>query len=176
MQNSKFLERCNIDLVMEPVDTNDGATTGDYVSFQNYRRCAIVLAMGDGTAASDIDMTVYQATDNSGTGAKALTVLETGRIYRKSAATYAAYAAVTAWTEVSQSTAATDYTPDDNGEEVGLQVLELDASDLDTTNGFDHIRCDLTDPGAAKICSAFYIMFDPVYSHDPALMLDPKTQ
>ncbi len=167
----KLLERLNLVLCAEPVDTNDGATTGDYVSMSQYESCLVVLLMGDGTAASDIDILLYQATTAAGGDVKVLNALETGRIYRKSAADYATLAASTGlWTKVTQATADEAYEPDDSGEEVGIIALEVKASDLDVTNGFDWIRADFTDPGAAKICGFLYILGDPKNANAPELM------
>jgi hypothetical protein len=161
-----FLETHQVQLVMAPVDANDGATTGDYFDMSKCSECEIVVAFGDGTAGSDLDIALYQSDDNAGTTTAVLNCLETGRIYTKYAATYAAYAALTAWTQVTQETADEKHEPDDNGEAVGLMSYRVLASDL--TDGYRYIRADLTDPGQAKIAAALYIgtLYD---QGDPAL-------
>jgi len=172
--NSKMLERLQIVPIMAPVDTNDGATTGDYVSLKGFKRCLVVVVYGDGTAASDLDLVLYQATTVAGAGAKVLNALQTGRIYRKGAADYATLAAAAStWEKITQATADEKYEPSDNGEEVGMIALEIMAEDLDCDGGFDCIRCDLTDPGAAKIAAGLYILGDPVNAAAPELMLSP---
>jgi len=171
MSNSKGLERLQVVLAGEPADV-DGTSglTGDYFDLSAYERVMCVCAFGDGTAASDLDMLVYQASDNGGTGAKVLNALQTGRIYTMYSTTYALYAALTGWTKVTQATADEQYTPTDNGEAVGVMVLELKADDLDNANSFTHIRCDLSDPGAAKIAALLYIGLDPKTATLPELM------
>jgi len=169
--SSKILERIQIHPVMLPVDLNDGATTGDYVSLKNYERCLVVLVCGDGTAGSDVDVLLYQSTDvaNSLTDAKVLDCLETGRIYTKEHAT--ALTGVGTWTKETQATADEAWDPEDSGEQVLLWGFEVLASDLDVANGFDCIRADITAPGAAKIGAALYILADPKYPAAPELML-----
>jgi len=167
---AKLLERLQIQPVMAPVDLNDGATTGAYVSLKNYESCLCVLVCGDGTAGSDLSISMYQATAVAGTGAKVLNCLETGRIYVKTAGTWALVAAIGQWTEETQATADETYTDTDSGEEVQIWAFEVKASDLDVTNGFDCIRMDIADPGAAKLGAALYILGDPVTEIDPPLM------
>lgn len=171
--SKKALERMHIVLGAAPVDFNDGATTGDYVSLKHYKRCLVVIAYGDGTAGSDLAYDLYQATAVAGTGAKVLNALSTGRIYTMDAATYAAYAALTVWTEDTQATADQQWADATNGEAVGICALEVRAEDLDIDGGFDCIRCDVSDPGAAKIGVLLYILMDPDESAAPILMRDP---
>jgi len=157
---SKIIERFQFIPVMEPADLNGGATTGDYVKVNNAKRVGVLVILGDGTAgdANDLDLLLYQATDTSGTSAKVLNALETGRIYTMYAASLAAMQALTAITKVTQATPDEQYTPTDDGESVGIIWVEINPQDLDVDNGFDCIRCDLTQPGAAKICAAVYVI------------------
>jgi hypothetical protein len=170
MSNAKVLERCAVNLAAEPADINGGATTGDYFDLSKFERVLVVLAMGDGTAGNDVDIKVYQAQDNAGTGAKVLNALQTGRIYTRYAADLATHLAQTAWTKVTQATADEAYEPTDNGEAVGSICLELRAGDLDVQNDFTHIRADLTNPGASKICALLYIGIDARDAYAPELM------
>ena len=168
----KMLEQINLVMPNVPKDANDAISTGDYVSMAQYARCLVVALMGDGTAGSDLDIVLYQATTAAGAGAKVLNCLETGRIYRKSAADFATLAASTTgvWTKVTQATADEQYAPADSGEEVGIMAVEIMASDLDQDGGFDWIRADFTDPGAAKLCGFLYILGEPRNSAAPELM------
>jgi len=170
--SSKMLERINIELAATITDTNGSAITGDYVSLTQHDRCLILCIMGDGTAgdANDLDLLIYQATDVAGGSAKVLNALETGRIYTKYGADFTAVAALTGWTKVTQATADEQYCPTDSGESVGMIALEIEAADLDTDNGFCCIRCDTSNPGAAKYAAIVYIMGDPKYPADPTLM------
>ncbi len=151
---------------------DDTMQTGDYISLKNYGKCLILIAYGDGSATTgDITVTLYQSTDvaNSQGDAKALNCLVTGRIYEKVNGT--TLAAVGQWTKVTQSTADEVYDDTDSGEELGMIALEVKPSDLDVTNGFDCIRCDLTAITSAKIACALYILMDPKYPAAPDLML-----
>lgn len=174
--SSKLLERLQLVLAIEPKDLNGAGATGDYVCLSHYRRCLIVVLFGDGTAGNDIDALLYQATDKAGGSAKVLNVLKTGRIYTKEAASFAALAAIGAWTKETQATPDEQWTPDDSGEQVGLWGFEIMASDLDVANGFDHIRCDISDPSAAKVVAVLYILGDPDYPAAPELMLSAVEQ
>ena len=95
----RFLEKCFPVLAAVPVDFNDAAVTGDFVSMKGWGGCAVMILYGDGTAGSDLQYTLSQATTVAGAGAKVLNALETGRIFTMDAATYAAYAllAATHW-------------------------------------------------------------------------------
>lgn len=166
---TKLLERFQVVPVGLPKDLNDGATTGDYVSLKNYGRCLVLLLCGDGTAGSDVSLTLYQATDVAGTGAKALNALLTGRVYTKEHAS--ALTGVGQWTEETVSTATNTHAPADSGEQVLLWGLEVMSTDLDTDGGFDCLRVDINDPGAAKIGAALYILGDPRYAAAPAAQL-----
>lgn len=168
MSNMRGLERIMPVLGAEPADFNGGATTGDYFDMAAYERCLIIFGYGDGSAGSDPQVSVHQSDDNSGTTTAVLNALQTGTIYRMQAATYAAYAALTAYSKITQATADEKYEPTDNGEAVGIIALEIKAADL--TDGYRYIRCDVTDPGASKVCFLLYIGLDPKFAAAPELM------
>ncbi len=171
--SKKGLERIFPRQLFAPVDLNTATNTSDYMSFANYKTCVVVLFMGDGTAGSDVNFTCYQATSSAGAGAKALTVLETGRIYSQYGADETAYEALTSLTKVTQGTAAASTALADTGESVGTLMIELRDTDLDGDNDFTHFRVDVNDAGAAKIGVAVAIMMDPVYGAAPESMIDP---
>jgi len=155
MSNARILERFQIVQAMDIADTNSAATTGDYFDMSKCERCLVLVIMGDGTAASDLDVSVHQSDDSSGTTTAVLNCLQTGRIFTKYAASFTAAQALTGWTQATQATADEAYEPEDTGESVGLIALEIKASDL--TDGYRYIRADLTDPGAAKYAAMVYI-------------------
>jgi hypothetical protein len=156
-------------------DINASAITGDYVSFVKYRRILVLVAMADGTATTgDIELKLYQATDNAGSDAKVLNCLETGRIYTRYAADYATVAALTtAWTKVTQATADETYTDATSGEACGCIALEVRAEDLDADNKFTHMRADVSATSSSKIIALLYIGADPASQCDPTLMAVP---
>jgi hypothetical protein len=162
---SKIIERFQFIPVMLPVDSNDAAVTGDYICLKGAKRVGVLVQMGIGTASSDLDIALYQATTVAGGSAKVLNCLQTGRIYRLAAATdLATLQALTAITKVTQATADELYEPADSGELGGWMYVEVEPQDLDVDGGFDCIRADLTDPGAAKIVAACYVieLADPI--------------
>jgi len=170
----KMLEQIQIHPIWPGYVVDDGdddtVATGDYVCLKDYDNCLVLIAFGDGTATSgDIDIEVYQATDNAGTGAKALNALETGRIYSKVHAT--TLAAVGQWTEETQATADEVYDDEASGEKLGMIACEIMASDLDADNGFDHIRVDLDTISSAKLVCGLYILGGAKHQLSPALML-----
>ena len=169
--NSKLLERVQIVPAQAagPADINGAGVTGDYVSLKNYDRVLILIYAGDGSAGGDLTVDIYQATDVSGTDAKVLNALETGRIYTKQNAS--SFAAVGQWTKETQATADEEYTDATSGEQVNLWALEVMASDLDVDNGFDCFRADLADPGAAKVVGMLYVLYGASYPSAPEDML-----
>jgi len=169
--NSKLLERLNLHPIFEPADLNGAGATGDYVCMAHYRRCIVLILAGDGTASKDIDIALYQATSSAGAGAKVLNALETGRIYTREGANFAALAAISHWTKETQATADEQWAPEDSGEQCLMWALEIRAEDLDADNGFDCIRADVSDPTASKIVAGVYIMGDPDYPSAPELMM-----
>jgi hypothetical protein len=150
---------------------DDTVATGDYVSMKDYENLLILIAFADGTATSgDIDIEVYQATDtsNSLSDAKALNVLETGRIWSKVHASD--LSAVGQWTKATQATADEIYDDETSGEELGMIALEIKASDLDADGGFCAVRADLDTVSSAKLVCGLYILGNPKVSTSPDLM------
>lgn len=170
------LEEMQIHPIMDAYVVDDGdddtCATGDYISLKNYGKVLVLWAFNDGTATTgDIDIEVYQSTDvtNSLGDAKALDVCVTGRIYTKMHAT--TLAAEGTWTKVTQATADEIYDDETSGEQLGMIGVEIQASDLDTTNGFDCIRVDLDTISSAKLICGLYILMDPKYAAAPERML-----
>lgn len=162
------LEQLNIVEGFPPVDLQTGANNGDYVSLENYKHVAVVFVSGIGTPGDDPTLTIQQASDVAGTGAKALNFTE---IFRKQAATSLASTGV--WTRTTQ-TAANTYTNATSAEEALIWVVEFDADMLDVDNGFDCIRGTVADVGAnAQPGYLLYLLSEPRYPAKPANMLSP---
>jgi len=159
---SLFLEDAQIVQAIVPVDLASADNTGDFVSLINYRRLLFVVSTGIGSAGNDIVIDANQATAADGTGVKALTKIT--RIHHKVGAT--AISAVGTFTEVEQTAAASyDSVGIDEAENEALLVIEVNAEDLDTDNGFEWVRFDVADVGTgAHLGSALYILLDPRYS------------
>lgn len=150
------------------VDLQTAANTGDWVAARDFDKVAVVFISGVGTAGDDPTLTIQQATDNAGTGAKALNF---ATIYRKQAAT--SLAAVTAWTKTTQ-TAANTYTNATAAEEPLIWWAEFAGDDLDVANGFDHIRATVADVGGnAQPGYLFYLGRHGRYAQAPANKVSP---
>jgi hypothetical protein len=150
----------NMQLVLAdaPSDLAAAAVTGDWVSLKNYAHCAIVLLKAAGAVGEAPTITVRQAQDVSGTGAKNLTAVT--RVDTKSAADITT---IGQFTKTTQAAAAT-YTPAAGNTEA-IYVIEFDSDQLDINNGFDCIQANIADVGAtAQIGALLYILTDCRYA------------
>jgi hypothetical protein len=156
--NKHILEKLQIVAAIIPVDTQTGANNGDWVSLKNYGRCAIVVYKAAGVAGDDPVITVRQAQDVAGTGAKALTFT---RIDSK----VGVQTGVGQFTTNTQA-AANTYTDAVSAEAQGVFVIDIPADDLDVDNGFDCVQVQIPDTGAAgaQIGSALYLLHEPRYA------------
>lgn len=164
----KLVQEAQIVPAFIPVDAAAGAKVGDFVSLSKFRHCAIVAIKADGAAGEDITFTVEQAKDVAGTGAKALTFTE---VYEKVGADLAA---IGQFSKVTQA-AANTYENTASGEAEAVFVIEIDAEQLDTTNGFSAIRVSTDDPGAtAQLIAVFYVLTHPRYRDEtvPSAIVD----
>ena len=175
LANAKMLERFQVQPAVVPQDLDGGAAkTGAYVSLVHFARVLVLVVFGDGSAGDDVEIKLYQAKDTSGTDAKVLNSIQTGRIYSKKGATEAALKAVGAFTKDTQAVADELYVDTDSGEAAGLYAVEVQQSDLD--DGFNSIRADILSAdgaSAAKLAAALYIMGDPSYPAAPEAMVSP---
>ena len=151
----RFLEQAQIAAGFLPVDLSTGTASlreGDWVSLENFNHIAIVLYKDGGTAGDDVTLTVEQATDASGTGAKALNFTT---VARKQAADLFT---VGQWAKATQP-AGNTYTDADSAEQELLWVVEFDADELDVANGYRFVRATVNDVGAnAQLGCLFYIL------------------
>ena len=161
------LETMMIVPAIRPVDLQDGANNGAFVSLKNYAHCAVVFHSAVGTGGDDPTINLNQATDVSGTSSKSLSVIDT--IYVKQAAT--SLASTGQWSKVTQSAAAT-YTEATSAEQEALWVVEFDADELDVDNGFDCVQLTVADIGSnAQLGAAYYILTQPRLPAAPENML-----
>lgn len=158
--NLHLLEKIQIAAGFVPVDLSGGANNGDWVSLKNYGRCAIVLFKAAGTAGDDPTLTLQQATDVAGAGAKNLTferidVKQGGDLF--AIGTFATIA-----------NADHDYTEATSAEAQAIWVIDVKATDLDIAGGFDCIRATVGDVGAnAQLGALLYLLHDPRFSSNP---------
>ena len=110
-----------------------------------------------GTAGSDPSFTVLQASDNAGTGSKAL-ALDTDRVHKKQAATNLASTPI--FEGASADITSNVITNGTLAEEVALYVIDILPSDLDIANDFTHVSLTIADAGtgSAQYVAAFMLL------------------
>ncbi len=154
-----IVENIGIEAAIAPKDITGAAQNGTWVSLKNFRHLAVVLHQGawaGGTPA----VTLQQASDVSGTGAKSAPI---PFFWRKAAVTAGQFAktAVVSDTFNLPATANT------------VTVIEMDADQLDTNNGFDCVRVQIASPGAnADLLGVTYLLSNTRFAE--AAMPDAK--
>ena len=141
-------KEAKIVLANVPVDINNLAVTGDYVSMKGYGHLTIVLQFGaNGTGVA---LTLKQSTDvtNSLSDEKALSFT---KIYTNVGL------ATTDLTE----TAVTSDTITLGNDPNNLYVVEVDARDLDVNNGFDCVRFNYASGAGTTLLSVLYVLTEP---------------
>ena len=157
---SRLTDRILVVPAFNPVDLQGGANDGDWVSLGKYREAIAVLFKDAGTAGDDPTVTLEQAQDFAGAGAKALTFTE---IFRRQNANIFT---VGQRTKVTQAAAAT-YTDAVSAELEAVWEIPIRASMLDGDNGFHTFRMRVADVGSnAQIGAAFYILGEPRYAQE----------
>lgn len=136
-----------------PVNLATAANAGDWVSMADFDRIAIVIFKGVGTAGEDPTITLQQATDASGTGAKALNFV---RVDVKQGALLTAIGEFTTTIQ----TAANTYTNATLAETQAIIVIDVMASDLDVNNSFKFIQASIADVGTdSQIGCGLYLAY-----------------
>lgn len=155
----RLIDKCQIEAGAVPIDTTGAAVTGDYVSMKDYSHLTITIMQGawaGGTPA----VTLLQASDVAATGEKALAFTKR---WTKVAGTGTTYTETT----VSSNTFNLPATANT------INVLEIDAADLDADNGFDCVRVGIASPGAnADLVAVHYVLSGARYPS--ASIADPK--
>lgn len=146
-------KEAKIVLANVPVDINNLAVTGDYVSMKGYGHLTIILQFGaNGTGVA---LTLKQATDvtNSASDEKALSFTKI-------------YANVGLATTDLTETAVTSDTITLGNDPNNLYVIEIDARSLDVPNGFDCVRFNYASGAGTTILSVLYILSEPRYDQN----------
>jgi len=113
--------------------------TGDRISLDGVKRVTFLIAVGAGTAATAFAAGLLQHDAASAGVSKALSI---SNVY------YHKVGLATSFTKVAPSVAANSYDLQvDLGDNVALIAFEVLAEDLDRTNGFSHVSCDLSGAG-----------------------------
>jgi len=156
--NVDFAEQVQVVSGFLPVDMSSGANNGDWVSLKGYERCTIILFKNAGTAGDDPTLTLQQATAVAGTGAKDLAVID--KVYKKQDTTLTGVGTFTLDTQ----SAATSYTDATSAEDAAIWVIDVQAEELDVTNGFDCIQASIADVGTnAQIGAVLYLLWPARY-------------
>lgn len=164
-----FLENHQIVVGFRPVDLSAAANSGDWVSLQNYKHVAVVFHSAIGTAGDDPVLTIKQASDATGTGAKALTI-NSAKAFKKQAAT--SLASTGTWSAASADVSSNTVTNDTSAEQEALWVVEFDSDELDTDNGFFFVQASVADVGTnAQLGACYYILSEPRYPAKATAML-----
>jgi hypothetical protein len=157
MDNARLVEFSRIIPAFGPVDTDGAAQNGPWVSMENYRRCAIVLRSG-AWAGGNAAITLEQAQDEAGTGAKALSFDKYYEVFN---------AADTPDDQVSETAVSNDTYNFAGADKV--HVIEVRAADLDVNNGFKFLRVRTASPGAnAYLIAANYLLYKGGHVAKPA--------
>jgi len=154
--NRAFCEIAQICSGFVPVNLATAANNGDWVNMQYYHKLVVVFFKGAGTAGDDPTLTLLQAMSNSGGSSKALNFT---KIWVKQGT----LTSVTQYTLTTQS-AANTYTDATSAEVEAIWVVEIDAADLDTANGFKFVQASVADVGSnAQIGALLYLGIDSRY-------------
>lgn len=150
--NNLLVEAAQIVSAIVPVDSQSAANNGDWVSMKNFDRLTVIVFKAAGTAGDDPVITMKQATDVSGTSAKALNFT---RVDSK----VGAQTGIGSFTTNTQA-AGNTYTDTASAEAQGIFVIEFQSSDLDVANGFDCVQLSIPDTGSAgaQLLCGLYIL------------------
>ena len=164
--NTRLLESIDIVPAFTPGQDINTDASGDWVSLKNYDGCLVCFHKAAGTAGDDPVISLLQATTVSGTSSKALNI---NHLYAKVGAT--AISGVSTFTKYSGTAAATVDLVSAFGTDIlsdvgeSLIVVDVRASDLDVSNGFDCISLFIEgdDVANATLSDAWYILYGARY-------------
>lgn len=150
--NQLLVESAQVVMAIVPVDSQAGANAGDWVSMKDFDRLTVIVIKAAGVAGDDPVLTMKQATDVSGTAAKALNFT---RVDSK----VGVQTGIGAFTANIQA-AGNTYTDLVSAESQGIFAIEFQAADLDVNGGFDCVQLSIPDTGAAgaQLLSAIYLL------------------
>jgi hypothetical protein len=152
----KLVESSQIVAGFVPLDLQT-ARDGDWVSLRDFNHLTVIFFKGTGTDGDDPIVTLQQATDNAGAGAKALNLTD---VWRKQGADVQAVGQFTRTTQAP----ATSYTNTDGHQQL-IWVFEIDADMLDVDGGFRYVRASLNDTGVnPQLGCVLYVLTEPRFA------------
>jgi hypothetical protein len=153
MFNTKFDEAVNVVSAFVPVNLATAGAVGDVVSMKNFDKCSIIILNAAGGVGEDPIVTVEQATDVTGAGAKAVNFT---RYAIKNGAALTSVGTYTVTTMAAGNTVTL------SGADQVVLVIDIEGDMLDVDNGFDCIRVSVSDPGAtAQLGCGLYALSNP---------------
>ena len=151
--NKRLTDFAQIVPVIEPVDLDDGANSGDWINMRDFESVTFIVTMGAGTAANDPTITLQEAQDNSGANSQNLAVID--EVFEKQAAS--ALTGVGVFTKQTQTAAAT-YTNGTSGEQANLWVVHVRKEEMSINDDYTHLTININDVGAAKLGAVIAIL------------------
>jgi len=140
MNASFFGLGCDLVPDMINLDANSDLT-GDWVNLENYERAYLLLIKPAGTAGDDLSIVINQATDNAGTGSKAVTFqrvwYKVGTMTAQNTWTYVDLGATGSADLDLVSVGGTDIASDSSAAVVLVEVM---ADSLDVNAGFKFVQ------------------------------------
>ncbi len=153
----RYTEESQIAVGFVPSDLAAAAQSGDWVSLKNYDHVAVIVSKAAGAVGEIPTLTIQQAQDVAGTGAKAINFT---RIDVKNGADLFAIGQFTKVTQAAGNT----YAPAAGNTQL-LAVVEFEGFELDKANGFDCIRATFADVGVtAQLASVLYLLGEARYA------------
>lgn len=138
--NVRPSDRATVVATIDPSSQAAGTLTSDWVSMNDFQSIEAIVIGGTLGASATVDAVLQQATDSSGTGAKAFSPAK----------------AITQMTKAGS---------DDNKQ----AVLNCYASELDVANGFTHVALKITVGTAASLTAGIILGHDAKYQPATAL-------
>lgn len=158
----RLVDKAKFVMACPPAALATTAGDGDYISMKNFDHLTIVILVDNATTVTGGAVTLKQATAVAGTGEKALAFdtiwanVDTGA----------------SDTLVETAVVSDTFTTDTTNAKNLMYVIEVEATDLDTANGFDCVRIDVASMANA-VGSVLYIAHAPAYN--PAIAVSAIT-
>lgn len=152
----KFVTGC------PPAALTTTAGDGDYISMKHFDHLTITIVVNNATTVTGGAVTLKQATAVAGTAEKALAFSTMWANEDTGASDTLVETAVTSNT----------FTTDTTDNKDLMYVIEVEASDLDTANGFDCVRIDVASMANA-VGTVLYQAHAPAYN--PAIAISAIT-
>lgn len=129
------------------------SSTPDYVSLKDYGHFTAIITVKNATTVTGSAITLKQASAVAGTGEKALAFTKVWANTDTGATD----------TLVETTVASNTFTTDATNSKNLMYVIEVDAAELDTSNGFECIRVGTGNATAATV-NVVYVLSNPRYA------------